>query len=41
MHTCVVKIETSEVRAAILEGRIQHVQTVCGDETSEARADGC
>ena len=28
--------ETSEVRAARLEGMRQHVQTVCGDETSEA-----
>ena len=40
MHICL----TSEVRAARLEGmRVmrQHVQTVCGDETSEGRADGC
>ena len=32
---------TSEVRGARLEGMIQIVQTVCGDEASKARADGC
>ena len=41
MHLCVVKVETSEVRADSRGWKLQHVQTVCGDKTSEARTDGC